>query len=256
MLKITPVAAFHDNYIWLIRDSDTRHVAIVDPGDAGPVLAAIDADRLQPCAVLVTHHHGDHVGGIEGLLRHWNMPVFGPAGEDIPFRSKALRDGDSVDIAPLAARFSVLAIPGHTRGHIAYHGHGVLFAGDTLFMAGCGRLFEGTAAQMLASLDRIASLPDTTRIYCAHEYTLSNLRFARTVEPGNAALAARQRHCTALREAGRPTVPATLAEEKETNPFLRVRVHAVRAAAARHAAQALNDDVSVFAAVRGWKDQF
>lgn len=256
MIVIRPVAAFRDNYIWLACDQEQRRAAIVDPGDAAPVLAALAQWQLQPCAILATHLHADHVGGIAGLLGHFDVPVYGPGAEDIPGRTHAVAGGDQVHIAPLGITFTVLDVPGHTRGHIAYHGAGVVFVGDTLFMAGCGRLFEGTAGQMLASLDRIAALPDDTLVYCAHEYTLSNLRFALHLEPDNAHLAARQADCETRRAAGEPTVPATLALEKLTNPFLRTRQSAVRAAASRYLQRAVASDTDVFAAVRAWKDNF
>ncbi len=256
MLEIKPVAAFRDNYIWLLINPGSRRVAIVDPGDAGPVLAALQASRLQPCAILLTHHHPDHVGGVAGLLEQFTVPVYGPAAESIPTVSNGLQDGDQIHIEELAADFRILSIPGHTRGHIAYHGQGMLFCGDTLFMAGCGRLFEGTAQQMLASLDRLCELPDSTLVYCGHEYTLANLRFAATVEPENADIQARNQASMARRAHGEPTVPATLALEKLTNPFLRARVPTVQAAAAKHAGRDLREPVSVFAEIRAWKDNF
>ena len=256
MLEIKPVAAFRDNYIWLLINPVNQRVAIVDPGDAGPVLAALQELRLQPCAILLTHHHPDHVGGVARLLDHFTLPVYGPAAENIPTVNHGLQGGDLIHIESLASDFQILSIPGHTRGHIAYHGQGLLFCGDTLFMAGCGRLFEGTAQQMLASLDRLYALPDDTLVYCGHEYTLANLRFAGTVEPGNADVWERNRASTASRARGEPTVPATLALEKRTNPFLRVRVPAVQAAAAKHAGRNLTDPVAVFAEVRAWKDNF
>jgi hydroxyacylglutathione hydrolase len=256
MLEIKPVAAFRDNYIWLLINPVNQRAAIVDPGDTEPVLAALRDSGLQACAILLTHHHQDHVGGVSGLLEQFTVPVYGPATENIPTVSTPLRDGDRIHIAELAAEFRILSIPGHTRGHIAYFGHGALFCGDTLFMAGCGRLFEGTARQMLASLDQICKLPDETLVYCGHEYTLANLRFAGTVEPQNADIQERNQASAARRDQGQPTVPATLALEKLTNPFLRVRVPAVQAAAMKHAGKTLIDPVSIFAEVRAWKDNF
>lgn len=256
MLEVTPVPAFRDNYIWLVTGTQSRRTAIVDPGDAGPVLDALDANGLEPCAILITHHHGDHVGGVTQLLSHFDVPVYGPATESIPGRTTALAEGDQVRLEALPAEFRILDIPGHTAGHIAYFGHGMLFAGDTLFMSGCGRLFEGTAEQMYASLEKIRRLPGSTRVYCAHEYTLANLRFARAVEPNNDDLSQRLRECTALRERGIPTVPGPLDIECATNPFLRAHVPVVREAAARHAGQALGADSEVFAALRRWKDDF
>jgi hydroxyacylglutathione hydrolase len=256
MFTVRPVPAFKDNYIWLIVNSDSRRTAIVDPGDAAPVLEALADLRLQPVAILTTHHHGDHVGGVAALIGQYPMPVFGPAGEHIPGRTHALGEGDTAEIAGLDLTFRVLDIPGHTAGHIAYVGHGMAFVGDTLFTCGCGRLFEGTAAQMHASLAKLAALPPQTEIYCGHEYTQANLRFAAAVEPENADIQARVAACNALRERGLPTVPAPLELEQRTNPFLRAGVTAVRQAAERFAGAKLRDDAEVFGALRRWKDGF
>ena len=256
MLQVKPVPAFADNYIWLIINTDNLHVAIVDPGDAQPVLSAVDHERLIPAAILVTHHHGDHVGGVTGILGRYPVAVFGPAAESIPGRTHSLREGNEIELETLGARFKVLDIPGHTAGHIAYYGHGMAFVGDTLFMSGCGRLFEGTAPQMHASLCKLAALPDSTRIYCGHEYTLANLRFAATVEPDNRDIAERITATIALRDEDQPTVPATLELEKRTNPFLRVQVPAVKSAASRFAGRPVEQGAEVFGAVRRWKDTF
>jgi hydroxyacylglutathione hydrolase len=256
-LQVRPVPAFSDNYVWLIHGlRDARRVAVVDPGDAEPVLAALDTDDLQLDSILVTHHHGDHVGGVQALLERFPVPVYGPAAERIPGRTAALTDGESVDLPGLGLIFAVLDVPGHTAGHIAFHGHGALFCGDTLFSAGCGRLFEGTPDQMLGSLDRLQSLPADTLVYCAHEYTASNLRFALAVEPANADLVAHADLVAQLRERGRPTVPTTLALERRINPFLRTRLPGVRAAAERRAGRTLASDAEVFATVRQWKNEF
>jgi hydroxyacylglutathione hydrolase len=256
MIDVLPVCAFRDNYIWLIRNTDNDKVAIVDPGDAGPVLTALAENNLTPAALLITHHHADHVGGVQRLLEHYNVPVFGPARETIPGCSHFLSEGDRISLDALGLTFDILEVPGHTSGHIAYYGHGCLFIGDTLFMAGCGRLFEGTPEQMHASLQKLLTLPDDTRVYCAHEYTLANLRFARTVEPDNAAVSARFRDCETLRRRNLPTVPGTLAVERQTNPFLRVDQAGVAAAAENFTGRALRDPVAVFAAIRSWKDGF
>jgi hydroxyacylglutathione hydrolase len=256
MTNVTPVSAFRDNYIWLITNEDSNNAAVVDPGDAVPVLAALDDLRLKLSAILITHHHADHTGGVRQLLEHAAVPVYGPAGEAIPGRSHALKEGDRVVLDDLQLTFDVLAVPGHTAGHIAYYGHGCLFIGDTLFMAGCGRLFEGTATQMHASLQKLLALPDTTRVYCAHEYTLANLRFARAVEPDNTAINARMDRSETLRRQDLPTVPATLAEERQTNPFLRVDQAGVIAAAEKRAGHGLRSDAEVFAILRDWKDRF
>jgi hydroxyacylglutathione hydrolase len=257
MLDVTPVRAFQDNYIWLIHGlTDPRRVAVVDPGDAAPVLEALDRDGLELGALVITHHHGDHTGGVRRLLERAQVPVYGPVGERIPGRTVDLSDGDTADLEALGLRFEVIDVPGHTAGHIAYYGHGALFCGDTLFSGGCGRLFEGTPAQMTASLDRLAVLPAATRVYCAHEYTLSNLRFAAAVEPRNAALSDYAARAGALRAEDRPTLPSTLGLEREINPFLRCDQPDVVRAAETHSGTSLNDRVEVFATVRAWKDGF
>jgi hydroxyacylglutathione hydrolase len=255
-LQITPIPAFEDNYIWLLRSPGSERAAVVDPGDEDPVLEALDREGLALAGILITHRHGDHTGGIRGLKAVFpETPVFGPAGEPIPTLTDRVGEGDVVEIPGLDARFQVIEVPGHTAGHIAYYGEGVLFCGDTLFAAGCGRVFDGTMAQLHASLARIARLPPDTRIYCAHEYTLANLGFAEWVEPDSPGLHERVERCRRLRAAGRPTVPSTLAEELETNPFLRVGDPAVRRAAEAHAGRPLGGDAEVFAAVRTWKDR-
>ena len=257
MPSIIPIRAFTDNYIWSIEDG--KRAAIVDPGDAKPVLAHLRERGLTLCAIVNTHHHGDHVGGNEALLAAFDVPVFGPAHEAIPGRTRALAEGDRIELPMLGLRFEVLDVPGHTAGHIAYVGEvdgPVVFCGDTLFAGGCGRLFEGTPAQMWSSLSKLASLPDETRAYCAHEYTLANLRFAHAVEPGNAALAARIAREAARRERDEPTVPSVMADERATNPFLRAAEPHVRAAAEAHAGHALPDAVASFAALREWKNGF
>jgi hydroxyacylglutathione hydrolase len=256
MAAVLHVPAFEDNYIWLIRGGSARHVAVVDPGDAAPVLAYCAERELTPCAILCTHHHPDHVGGIEDLVRHDAIPVYGPAAERIPCVTHRLKDGDVVNVAELALAFQVIGVPGHTRGHVAYYGHGMLFCGDTLFSAGCGRLFEGTAEQMHASLGRLAALPPDTAVFCAHEYTADGLRFAAAVEPDNPDVRTRQQEVATLRAQGAPTLPSTIALERHINPFLRSHVPEVRAAAERAAGRQLDSEAAVFAAIRRWKDNF
>ena len=263
-LTVLAVPAYSDNYLWLIHDG--VHAAVVDPGDAAPVLAALDAHRLTLTTILLTHHHADHTGGVPELLRHYAVPVFGPRNEAITAVTQALAQGDSIDVPGLGLQLSVLDVPGHTRGHIAYVGHGGddneagqtwLFCGDTLFAGGCGRLFEGTPEQMAASLAKLAALPDDTLVYCAHEYTLANLRFALAVEPGNRLLAERIEADSARREQGIPTVPSSIALEKATNPFLRYRQAAIVGKLIEKGR--LKPDatpVAAFAALRQWKNEF
>jgi len=257
MQPVLHVRAFEDNYIWVIRGNSRTHAALVDPGDAAPVLAALSGLGIQPAAILCTHHHGDHVGGIPELLQHFPaLPVYGPAHENIETLTHPLDDNDEVLLPDLDLKLRVLEVPGHTRGHLAYYGHGWLFCGDTLFSAGCGRLFEGTAAQMHSSLARLAALPGDTQVYCAHEYTLANLRFAQAVEPDNADIATYRRTVEARRSRDEPTVPSRLQQELRINPFLRCAVPEVRAKVEKHAGIPLPDSLSVFAAVRSWKDNF
>ncbi len=251
MFQISYIPAFKDNYIWVLRRG--QRAFVVDPGEAAPVLAYFAAARLELAGILVTHHHADHQGGVRELLERWPCPVFAPAGESITGVSQALTGGETIDALGVPVR--VLAVPGHTRGHLAYLAPDALFCGDTLFGAGCGRLFEGTPAQMSAALDQIAALPASTRIYCAHEYTQMNLPFAQAVEPDNPAIRVRLRQVAARRAAGLPTVPLDLAEEKATNPFLRCGEPAVIAAARAHGAVS-DDAVAVFAALRAWRNGF
>ncbi|HSO06042.1 MAG TPA: hydroxyacylglutathione hydrolase [Pelomicrobium sp.] len=253
-LKVVPVPAFADNYIWVIRDD--QHAAVVDPGDADPVIAYLERESLELAAILATHHHGDHVGGNPALLRRFRVPVYGPRAESIGTVTEPLKEGDRVRVPVLGLEFSVLEVPGHTAGHIAYVGHGWLFCGDTLFACGCGRLFEGTAAQMYRSLGKLASLPGDTQVFCAHEYTLSNIRFARAADGGNPALQQREQLEAARRAKDEPTLPSSIGLELATNPFLRCEDPAVQRAASTHAGRALSDPVQVFATLREWKNRF
>lgn len=255
MIQISALPAFTDNYIWLLQDHRTLRCAVVDPGDAAPVLAWLDAHPGWALSdILITHHHHDHVGGVERLKQASGATVYGPASENIPARDVALEDNDSVSV--LDWDFDVYAVPGHTLGHIAYYHHGLLFCGDTLFAAGCGRLFEGTPEQMYHSLSRLAALPEDTLVYCTHEYTLSNLKFAAAVEPGNADIAARLEKVTRQRQNGVMTLPSTLALEKLTNPFLRTTETLVTQKVDERDGAQNRGPSEVFAALRAWKDTF
>lgn len=224
MFQITPIPAFEDNYIWALCQPEHNYCLVVDPGDAEAVLQFLSQQNKQLHTILITHHHHDHTGGIAKLQRQFpNVQIIGPAAEQqrISGLTQTLRDGDTLSLPEFNLQFSAISVPGHTSGHIAYYSAPVLFCGDTLFSAGCGRLFEGTAEQMWQSLQTLMTLPDSTLIYCTHEYTLSNVKFALTVEPANNALIEYQRRCIALRQAQQPTLPSTLLLEKQINPFLR-----------------------------------
>jgi len=255
---LTPLPAFADNYIWLLQHQ--QQVLAVDPGDGQAVLQWLAREPgAQLDTILVTHHHADHTGGLPELVAATGARVIGPALEKMPVPHTPVADGDTFTWGPLV--WQVIDVPGHTAGHVAYwtqpdNEEPRLFCGDTLFSGGCGRLFEGTAAQMLASLDRLAALPASTRVCCAHEYTLSNLRFARAVEPENSALAEHEQNCLAWRAQGTPTLPAQLGCELAINPFLRSRNPAVRAAVTQHAGTPPQDDAQAFALLREWKNQF
>ena len=255
-LIITPLPAFKDNYIWLLTRGD--EAAIVDPGDAEPVIRALEQQQLRLAAILATHHHADHVGGLVALKQRYPATAYGPAHENVAQLDHRLAAGDKIDV--LGTRFEVIDIPGHTAGHIAFYAAGLkppaVFCGDTLFACGCGRLFEGTPEQMLASLDKLAELPAATRLYCGHEYTVANIRFALEVEPNNRELQTRAAMATALRKRGEPTLPSTIGLELATNPFMRCDAPSVRAAASGISQGAGFARVSTFAAIRRWKDGF
>lgn len=257
MFDIIPIPAFNDNYIWLIANTVNRQCIVVDPGDSAPVLNTLRKHDLTLIAILITHHHHDHTGGIIQLHENFpDVPVFGPAHENIPCLNHPLVENDEVELPELNLKLRVLDIPGHTKGHIAYYGNGMLFCGDTLFSAGCGRLFEGTAEQMYASLTKLAGLPDDTLVYCAHEYTAANLRFAETVEPENQEIKKRIIEITALREKNQPTLPGLMRLEKLTNPFLRCTSPAVIDSVQKKFAKKITTPAAVFATIRAWKDTF
>ena len=251
-MKVTAIPTFRDNYVWAIHDDQSA--ILVDPGEAAPILTWLAARHLHPVAILVTHHHADHVGGIRELLARHAIPVYAPGNEAIPGRTHPLLGGENVAIAELGLDFQVIATPGHTLGHLCYFGQGALFCGDTLFSCGCGRLFEGTPAQMHASLGRIRALPPDTLIYCAHEYTLDNLAFALAVEPENPALQERLAEVRDLRAQEKASLPVSLGREIATNPFLRYDVPGVVVAAAQHAGRPIMPGLATFAALRAWKD--
>ena len=257
-VSIVPIPAFADNYIWAMI-CDGRCV-VVDPGDSAPVEAFLAQRNLTLDAILITHHHADHTGGVDALNSRRAVPVYGPAAEDIQCVTHGLSQDDEVALPRFAdAPFRVIEVPGHTRGHIAYVSDDILFCGDTLFAAGCGRLFEGTAAQLHDSLSRLAALPERTRVYCTHEYTLSNLRFALAVDGDNAALVERSFSEQEKRSRNEPTLPSTIALERMTNPFLRCDEVGVVRSAQAHAkldAAAAASPVQVFAVLRQWKNEF
>jgi hydroxyacylglutathione hydrolase len=256
-LDVRPVRAFSDNYIWLI-DSPRMpgHVVAVDPGDAAPLIAELQRSGASLAAILLTHHHPDHIGGVPELLRHGPVPVIGPDDTRIAQRTLTVGDGERCDLPELGLSFEILGIPGHTLSHIAFAGHGALFCGDTLFSAGCGRMFEGTPAQMNASLTKLRNLPPDTRVFCGHEYTAANLRFALTVDPANGAALEYQERVSRARAQNHPTLPSTLELEIRVNPFLRCDEPAVLRAAEAHAGRALEGSTEVFGVLRAWKDQF
>lgn len=252
-MRLLALPAFADNYVWACAD-DAGRAVVVDPGDARPVLEAA-AEGLEPVAVLLTHHHHDHIGGVPALLERWpDLPVFAPPDARIPFPTREVHDGERIVAG--GRTFEVLAVPGHTLSHVAFTGNGLLFCGDTLFSLGCGRLFEGSAAQMHASLARLAALPGPTRVCCGHEYTVANAAFALAVDPDNPALQQRAAAARALQARGQPTLPTTLDEERHCNPFLRCDSAAVQAAVARHAGREPADAIDTFAGLRRWKDGF
>ncbi len=255
MIEISPIPTLADNYTWLLRQPQTGQAAIVDPGEAAPVQSAVVGLGVEISAILITHHHQDHTAGLKALAQQ-NTAVFGPAHSAISGITHPVSDGDTIALPGLQTRLNVIATPGHTLDHIVYYGDGILLAGDALFAGGCGRLFEGTAAQMQQYLAVLRALPDETRIYCGHEYTLNNLEFAMAVDPNNGALSARLESVRVQRQRQGITLPSTIAEEKATNPFLRWDNAEIITRTSQWAGQPLSNPVDVFAALRRWKDQF
>ncbi|RUO28828.1 hydroxyacylglutathione hydrolase [Aliidiomarina sedimenti] len=254
-MQLHAIRAFDDNYIWLIDASDDKHCAVVDPGQAAPVLEYLDKHQLTLSAILITHHHHDHTGGIDELVARFDCPVFGPHNS-IAGITHRLEDGDTIKVPDLPLELAVLACPGHTLDHIAFYAEPWLFCGDTLFSAGCGRMFEGEPNQFFSSLQRFRQLPEDTLVYCAHEYTAANLAFAKAVEPDNRMLDKHSQWVQKKRQQDMPTLPSTLALEAEINPFLRCHLQSVKDAAQIHAQTSLSDPVEVFACLRNWKDNF
>jgi len=255
-LDVRPVRAFSDNYIWLIDSPRGEALVAVDPGDAAPVIAELRRRGGSLAAILLTHHHPDHIGGVPELLRHWGVPVIGPDDARIAQRTRTVRGGERCELSELGLSFEILQVPGHTVSHIAFWGHGALFCGDTLFSAGCGRMFEGTPIEMSASLTKLRNLPPDTRVFCGHEYTAANLRFALTVDPYNGAALEYLTQVDRLRAADKPTLPSTLGLEIRVNPFLRCDDPTVVRAAEVHAGGPLKGVAEVFGVLRAWKDQF
>ena len=254
MIEIIPVTALKDNYIWLLENKINQSTVIVDPSEHDPVLKIIKTKGLIPSAILITHHHWDHVGGINGLINEYDIPVYTPKKEVVTGSTNPVSEGDTINFPELELKIRVLDVPGHTSGAIAYYTEKIIFSGDTLFTGGCGRLFEGTPAEMYSSLTKIKELPDDTYVYCGHEYTVSNLKFASIVEKNNKSIQKRLDISEQMRRINQPTVPASLDTEKRTNPFLRCEEESVINAASERAGRMLDNPVEVFATIRSWKD--
>jgi len=257
MFNVTPIPAFTDNYIWAISLPNHKEVAVVDPGDAHPVLEYLKENDLELCAILITHHHNDHTGGVCSLRNKYNVPVYGPANSPYKGITEPLKTGDIIDL--FGYPLTIQEIPGHTLDHISYFSQQKLpqiFCGDTLFLAGCGRLFEGTPKQMLTAMNYLKTLPGETEVYCTHEYSLANLAFAAAVEPHNQDIQTMLQQCEALRKDNKPTLPTTIAQEKKINPFLRTQQEDVKKAAQEFSKAQTKEELEVFTAIREWKNQF
>jgi hydroxyacylglutathione hydrolase len=257
MLIIHPIPAFKDNYIWVLHNEN--YAVVIDPGTAHPVIDYLYHKKLQLIAILITHHHNDHTGGNIQLLNQFDVPVYGPHNESISTLTHHVKESDEVNLKELSLTLMVLETPGHTTDHIVYYGANktkMLFCGDTLFACGCGRLFEGTAQQMYNSLQKLSNLPAETMVYSTHEYTLENIRFARTVEPGNLTLQELETTAKELRKQNTPTLPTTILKEKATNPFLRCDQPEIIRSACKHIEQDISEPISVFSTIREWKNNF
>jgi hydroxyacylglutathione hydrolase len=254
--NIHPISALKDNYIWLIIDNTARSAFAVDPGDAKPVITYLETHQLKLAGILITHHHWDHTNGINELLDYCTAPVYGASREKVQPITNLVQDHDIINVMNTDLKLQVLAIPGHTLDHVAYYGGGIIFSGDTLFAAGCGRIFEGTPEQMFHSLQKIAALPVDTKLYCGHEYTLSNLQFAHHVEPSNKKISERIAAVTQLRNNGQPSLPSLLDEERTTNPFLRCDRAEIIGNVEKYAGIVLQTPLEVFTWLRRWKNNF
>ena len=253
-MNLIPIPAFSDNYLWTLHNG--QQALVVDPGDAAPVVEYLQKNRLDLAAILITHHHADHIGGVASLKRLYDCPVYAPDDPRIPIKDVIVADNEKIQVSPGEETFRVMVVPGHTLSHVAYFTDGLLFCGDTLFSIGCGRLFEGTPEQMWHSLQRLRDLPEDTQVCCAHEYTLSNIDFALAVLPGDPALLAYKRMVQDRLRAGQPSLPSRIGIERALNPFLNCHRSDIRQAAERHCGQPLDDEVAVFACLRQWKDHF
>lgn len=250
MLHIIPIPAFDDNYIWLLHHKN--HAVVIDPGDAQPVIEALEKNNLKLSAILITHHHHDHIGGVAKLIEHTSARVYAPTYENFDFKHSVLAENDIVHLPEINESFRVMWLPGHTLGHIAYYNKQSLFCGDTLFSAGCGRLFEGTPEQMLQSLNRLKQLDSATKVYCTHEYTATNIAFALTLEPDNETLIARQAIVQQLRSQQLPSIPSTIALELKINPFLRCN----QATIWQNSQAKSRDELAVFTAIRALRNHY
>jgi len=259
--SVTAIKAFNDNYIWAISSGINEKIALVDPGNAQVCIDYLQSNNLTLSAILITHHHSDHVGGIKKLLEFaqgesWTVTVYGPATEKIALLDVKLKENDTINLTELNCQFTILDLPGHTNGHIAYHNNELLFCGDTLFSGGCGRLFEGTPEQMHHSLSKLAGLSADTLVYCAHEYTQANLAFALTVEPNNTELNNYAEQVKSLRHKDKSTIPSTIKLERQINPFLRCHKQAIKLASESYSKQLQTSDSDVFSVIRAWKNNF
>ncbi len=261
MFNVQAIEAFNDNYIWCLVNNTTKHCVLVDPGDAKVCIEHINNNHLILDAILITHHHQDHTGGVAELIQTYkdvNIKVYGPKNDPVDDLTAVLVEGDNVDLFAQTLTFEVLDIPGHTLGHIAFYNEAqhILFCGDTLFSGGCGRIFEGTASQMHQSLHKLAQLPDNTKVYCAHEYTTANLDFALTVEPDNQSLTNYYQHVKHLRAQSKATIPTSIGLEKQINPFLRSQQNTIKYIAEQKSNKTLPTNEAVFAIIRQLKDNF